>query len=312
MDRAALITSNPQTNFTSTLIPQSDKPIAQTDFINEIWDYLTGKSSSDLFKLFSVAILISLWIFYITLINSHLFGWLLTQFLNHFLLRFVWGTDAYFKVSAISVSILTGRIVIRDLRFVTPDFRVRVCDGVFVFKWWRTYRRRKGTWCTDMRLLWYRHIVRKPLPDNLVSAVNARTSLSEPSSARPNSRASIHLYGFDIHFINRTQVYSRLIHFFNLEDSRWNLKEQDTLSPCVKLNLVLIILFFFCPTCLINHCLVLLKLPRHQTASSQQAGLAPSGAAYMPGLLISLLGNSVNFFRWWNAVFARYECDSWW
>lgn len=203
-----------------------------SDFFNNIWNFLIERGSSYIFKQFGAAFLISLWIFYISLINSHVFGWLLTQLINHFLLRFIWGTDAFFKVSAISVSILTGRVVIRDLRFVTPDFRVRICDGVFVFKWWRTYRRNKGTWCTDMRLLWYRHIVRKSPPDNLVSAANASIAFSQPSS-RPNSRASIHIHGFDIHFINRSQVYSRLIHFFNLEDTRWNLKEQDNTSPFV-------------------------------------------------------------------------------
>ena len=224
MDQVVGISSNPQTNFTpSPLVPQTDKPSARTEIIN---DYLKGRSLIDSFELFGFVILISLYVLFIALIHSQLLGWIYTQLLNP-ILRFVWETNVYFKVSSFSLlSIHTGRIVIRDLRFVTPDFRVRVCEGVFVVKWWLACGR-----ClfTAVRRFWYRRIFRKTPPPVKLS----------------RDLIHLHLYGLDIHFINRTQVYSRLFHVFNLEDSRWKVKEQDTASLYVKINSVLIFFFSF-------------------------------------------------------------------
>ena len=45
----------------------------------------------------------------------------------------------YFKVGSLSWAVLPGKIMFRDVCYVTADYTVRIQDGYVVFRWWRRY-----------------------------------------------------------------------------------------------------------------------------------------------------------------------------
>jgi hypothetical protein len=42
-------------------------------------------------------------------------------------------------VGSFSWAVLPGKIMFRDMAYVTPDYTIRVQDGFLVFRWWRAY-----------------------------------------------------------------------------------------------------------------------------------------------------------------------------
>lgn len=44
-----------------------------------------------------------------------------------------------FIIGSVSLNALAGKIMFRDFVYITYDYSVRVQDGYFIFRWWRSY-----------------------------------------------------------------------------------------------------------------------------------------------------------------------------
>lgn len=44
-----------------------------------------------------------------------------------------------FNIGSVSLNALAGKIMFRDFVYITYDYSVRVQDGYFIFRWWRSY-----------------------------------------------------------------------------------------------------------------------------------------------------------------------------
>lgn len=80
------------------------------------------------------------------------------------------------QIGSFSWSILPGKVLFRDVIYMTPDFTVRVQDGYLTFRWWRSY-------------------VPKDVSEDL---------------SHSDTRVSIQLNGFELHIYNRTSTYKEL------------------------------------------------------------------------------------------------------
>ncbi|XP_021700280.1 uncharacterized protein KIAA1109 isoform X7 [Aedes aegypti] len=121
-----------------------------------------------------------IWVVYITFYNSRLFGYVITKLANRLFVR-----GAYFKIGSLNVNPLAGKIMFRDFVYVTYDYTVRVQDGYFIFRWWRSY-------------------VPKDVSEDL---------------SHSDTRLSIMLNGFELHVYNRSDLYAKLERTFGLKPS---------------------------------------------------------------------------------------------
>lgn len=78
----------------------------------------------------------SLWSIYITFYHSRVMGFILTKLINFKYIK----DGQYFKIGSFSFSILSGKIMFRDVVYVTKDLSFRVIDGIAIFKYWITYK----------------------------------------------------------------------------------------------------------------------------------------------------------------------------
>uniref|UniRef100_A0A182U7T9 Bridge-like lipid transfer protein family member 1 N-terminal domain-containing protein n=1 Tax=Anopheles melas TaxID=34690 RepID=A0A182U7T9_9DIPT len=120
------------------------------------------------------------WMVYITFYNSRLFGCIITKLANRLYVR-----GAYFKIGSLNVNPLAGKIMFRDVVYVCFDYTVRVQDGYFIFRWWRSY-------------------VPKDVSEDL---------------SHSDTRLSVMLNGFEVHIYNRSDLYARLEKTFGLKPS---------------------------------------------------------------------------------------------
>ncbi|UYV75595.1 KIAA1109 [Cordylochernes scorpioides] len=86
-------------------------------------------------------------------------------------------------MGSISVSVLSGKIMFRDVAFIDENSTVRVQDGLLIFRWWYPY-------------------VQKEITDDL---------------SHCDTRISLILNGLEFHVYNRSQLYSHLEQCFGLE-----------------------------------------------------------------------------------------------
>ena len=108
-----------------------------TDQINEL-DIIPPIHPSTNFLLFLCSLLFAMfWVTYITFLNSRLVGSIATNIANRFLTKSWPGT--FCKVGSLSFSVLAGKIMFRDILFLTPDWSFRSQDGYIIFRWWRVY-----------------------------------------------------------------------------------------------------------------------------------------------------------------------------
>ncbi|XP_064482137.1 bridge-like lipid transfer protein family member 1 [Ornithodoros turicata] len=130
------------------------------------------------------------WVIYISFYNSRVVGFILTKILNRFI------SDAYLNIGSISLSVLSGKVMFRDVAYVTPDFTTRVQDGWLVFRWWSRYTPKEfPRTCTDAE-----------------------------------ARVSVQLNGLEMHVYNRSHLYARLERLFGLESQV--LGPDEDYSPC--------------------------------------------------------------------------------
>lgn len=127
-----------------------------------------------------------LWVIYITYYNSRVLGYLLTRLINKFYFQ-----DESFKIGSITLNALSGKIMFRDIVYINYDYSFRIQDGYLIFRWWRSY-------------------IPKDVSEDL---------------SHSDTRLSIMLNGFELHFYNRCELYSELEKVFGLDPI---IKEQQS------------------------------------------------------------------------------------
>lgn len=122
------------------------------------------------------------WLMYITYYNSRVAGYIITRAINRFYIR-----DGYFKIGSVTLNVLSGKIMFRDIAYITHDYSARVQDGYLIFRWWRSY-------------------VPKDVSEDL---------------SHSDTRLSIVLNGLELHVYNRSDIYSHLEKMFGLDPSMY-------------------------------------------------------------------------------------------
>ncbi|KAK5638052.1 hypothetical protein RI129_012347 [Pyrocoelia pectoralis] len=87
-------------------------------------------NSNFLWLLFSLVSAIS-WVVYITYYNSRVAGYVITRITNRIFI-----SDGYFKIGSFIIDALAGKVMFRDIVYITHDYSVRVQDGYLIFRWW--------------------------------------------------------------------------------------------------------------------------------------------------------------------------------
>ncbi|KAI1299178.1 putative transmembrane protein [Halotydeus destructor] len=133
-----------------------------------------------------------IWLTYCIYYNSRLFAFVSTILVNTFIIPRYYGNGSgfgkkgphcYFRVGSLSISFISGKIMVRDFAFITPDYSLRIQDGFLIFRWWLPYQPK------DVR----------------------KTDLSHS-----DTRLSFVLNGYELHIYNRCQTYNRLEKLFNI------------------------------------------------------------------------------------------------
>ncbi|CAH1776487.1 unnamed protein product, partial [Owenia fusiformis] len=101
-------------------------------FIQQINDELEPLKTSFIWMMIALIVAI-LWVLYITYYNSRMFGALVSVILNRFVKK------GHIQFGSLSFSVLTGKVMFRDVRYITEDFAIRALDGWMIFMWWRPY-----------------------------------------------------------------------------------------------------------------------------------------------------------------------------
>ncbi|RWS10976.1 uncharacterized protein B4U79_15895 [Dinothrombium tinctorium] len=172
---------------------KSSSPSLKVKDIVNSWNITTSIDDvaldMNLIWLLFFLLLLMIWFTYILYYNSRLFGYILTKIVNHIIFPKYLFYDhksncrPYFKVGSFSLSAISGKIMFRDVIYVTPDYSVRIQDGWFIFRWWIPYKPK------DVRKCDFSHC---------------------------EARISVLLNGFELHIYNRSQLYSRLEKVFNI------------------------------------------------------------------------------------------------
>ncbi|XP_074650444.1 bridge-like lipid transfer protein family member 1 [Tubulanus polymorphus] len=135
-----------------------------------------------------IALVVSMgWVVYITYYNSRILGLILTALLNKFMKNY-----GHFQFGSFSFSVLSGKIMFRDVHYITEDYSIKVMDGWIIFRWWRPY---------------------------IYKEDGADMSHSE-------TRLSILFDGFEIHVYNRSESYAKIERLFGLDQLMTPQKEQ--------------------------------------------------------------------------------------
>ncbi|XP_019647160.1 PREDICTED: uncharacterized protein KIAA1109-like [Branchiostoma belcheri] len=137
------------------------------------------KVNSNIIWLLAAAVLACGWVLYLTYYNSRVLGFILTRILNRFV------KNCHVNVGSFSVSVLSGKVMFRDVHYIDYDRSIRVQDGVAIFRWWRPY-----------------------IP---------RESKYDPTPM--DTRLNLYLNGFEYHIYNRSDVYGKLEKAFGLDQT---------------------------------------------------------------------------------------------
>uniref|UniRef100_A0A3Q3G3A6 Bridge-like lipid transfer protein family member 1 n=1 Tax=Labrus bergylta TaxID=56723 RepID=A0A3Q3G3A6_9LABR len=138
-------------------------------------DFLT-KHNSNFIWLLVATILSCGWIIYLTYYNSRNIGLILTLIINRLY------KDGYIHIGSFSFSVLSGKVMFRDVYFINQDMSIRIQDGFLIFRWWKMY--------------------------------NPKQKQHDPKA---ETRLYVTVNGFEFHVYNRTDLYARLQETFGLE-----------------------------------------------------------------------------------------------
>ncbi|KAL1451395.1 hypothetical protein WDU94_005775 [Cyamophila willieti] len=79
-------------------------------------------------------IIAMIWVLYIVYYNSRVVGYIITRLLTRFYVK-----KGYLSIGSFTVCAVSGKIMFRDIVYITDDYTVRIQDGWVIFRWWRAY-----------------------------------------------------------------------------------------------------------------------------------------------------------------------------
>ncbi|XP_034153444.1 transmembrane protein KIAA1109 homolog isoform X3 [Esox lucius] len=138
-------------------------------------EFLT-KHDSNFVWLLVATILSCGWIIYLTYYNSRNIGLILTLIINRLYKK------GYIHIGSFSFSVLSGKVMFRDVYFINEDMSIRIQDGFLIFRWWKMY--------------------------------NPKQKQHDPKA---ETRLYVTVNGFEFHVYNRTDLYARLQETFGLD-----------------------------------------------------------------------------------------------
>ncbi|XP_063040632.1 bridge-like lipid transfer protein family member 1 isoform X4 [Engraulis encrasicolus] len=143
--------------------------------LDDLEDYLQQRDSNSVWLL--VATILSCgWIIYLTYYNSRNIGLILTLIINKLYKK------GYIHIGSFSFSVLSGKVMFRDVYYIDEDMSIRIQDGLLIFRWWKMY--------------------------------NPKQKQHDPKA---ETRLYVTVNGFEFHVYNRTDLYARLQETFGLE-----------------------------------------------------------------------------------------------
>ncbi|XP_030213365.1 bridge-like lipid transfer protein family member 1 isoform X7 [Gadus morhua] len=148
--------------------------------LGDLDDFLT-KHNSNFVWLLVATILSCGWIIYLTYYNSRNIGLILTIIINRLY------KDGYIHIGSFSFSVLSGKVMFRDVYFINQDMSIRIQDGFLIFRWWKMF--------------------------------NPKQKQHDPKA---ETRLYVTVNGFEFHVYNRTGLYAQLQEIFGLEPTLIN------------------------------------------------------------------------------------------
>ncbi|XP_063271495.1 bridge-like lipid transfer protein family member 1 isoform X3 [Prinia subflava] len=153
--------------------------------ITQLEDFLTEHDSNVVWLL--VATILSCgWIIYLTYYNSRNIGLILTLVLNRLY------KHGYIHIGSFSFSVLSGKVMVREIYFITEDMSIRIQDGFIIFRWWKMY--------------------------------NPKQKQHDPKA---ETRLYIMVNDFEFHVYNRSELYGQLQELFGLDPTIIPVKKDD-------------------------------------------------------------------------------------
>ncbi|KAJ7406763.1 hypothetical protein WISP_131579 [Willisornis vidua] len=153
--------------------------------ITQLEDFLTEHDSNVVWLL--VATILSCgWIIYLTYYNSRNIGLILTLVLNRLY------KHGYIHIGSFSFSVLSGKVMVREIYFITEDMSIRIQDGFIIFRWWKMY--------------------------------NPKQKQHDPKA---ETRLYIMVNDFEFHVYNRSELYGQLQELFGLDPTIIPAKKDD-------------------------------------------------------------------------------------
>ena len=141
------------------------------------------------------------WVCYVIFYHSRLVGYIITKIVNYLFIK-----NGYFKVGSFTFASISGKIMFRDLVYVTEDYSLRVQDGWYVvvqlaFLFGFVYLIWNYFYCRIVFCYWLPYVFR-----------NAKTE----DLSNSDVRVQVFLNGFELHIYNQSGKYSELEKLFNL------------------------------------------------------------------------------------------------
>ncbi|XP_063776339.1 bridge-like lipid transfer protein family member 1 isoform X9 [Pseudophryne corroboree] len=153
--------------------------------ITELEGYLTEHNSNVVWLL--VATILSCgWIIYLTYYNSRNVGLILTLVINRLY------KHGYIHIGSFSFSVLSGKIMLREIYYITEDMSIRIQDGFIIFRWWKMY--------------------------------NPKQKQHDPKA---ETRLYITVNDFEFHVYNRSDLYGHLEEIFGLDPTIFPPRKED-------------------------------------------------------------------------------------
>ncbi|XP_077332981.1 bridge-like lipid transfer protein family member 1 isoform X12 [Lithobates pipiens] len=126
------------------------------------------------------------WIIYLTYYNSRNIGLILTLVLNRLY------KHGYIHIGSFSFSVLSGKIMLREIYYITEDMSIRIQDGFIIFRWWKMY--------------------------------NPKQKQHDPKA---ETRLYITVNDFEFHVYNRSDLYGHLQEVFGLDPTIFPPRKED-------------------------------------------------------------------------------------
>ncbi|CAG9815067.1 unnamed protein product [Phaedon cochleariae] len=160
----------------TTMVPEVSLPLSNVTSKHLNLDDI--KMDSNFAMLLCSLVFAVSWAIYITYYNSRVVGYIITKVANKLFIG-----EGYFRIGSLTMNALSGKIMFRDVVYITNDYTIRVQDGYLIFRWWRSY-------------------VPKDVSEDL---------------SHSDTRLSVMLNVFELHVYNRSELYARLEKVFGLD-----------------------------------------------------------------------------------------------